>query len=323
MSRSTIGVVICLLFLAGCGASKSGGRGVVPQIPAPPKPEPVPQPISIEHEIWSIDPSAARDVIGAGLSVLTSGQFESNTRRIQQSSDTLLLSDQHVYIAEENDVFRAQTSCQGGGCTTILGGESFEIGLSDFYIPASGLKPVMRRSGIDFAQVGDREKDREESYDLFSYGGWLEHNFFFVVTEGFSAAGADSYEELDHWSAVIGKKTGSNPISGGAVWRGAMVGIDVSYTEDRGNRLQGEAFIGIRDFLNPAVDVEFYDVFDLNTGTRRTSIFWQGLPLTGGNFRSKSSEDDYIEGNFYGPNHEEAAGVFEAFKIVGAFGTKR
>ena len=321
MSRSTIGVVICLLFLAGCGASKSGGRGVVPQNPAPP--EPVPQPISIEHESWSIDPSAARDVIGAGLSVLTSGQFESNTRRIQQSSDTLLLSDQHVYIAEENDVFRAQTSCQGGGCTTILGGEPFEIGLSDFYIPASGLKPVMRRSGIDFAQVGDREKDREESYDLFSYGGWLEHNFFFVVTAGFSAAGADSYEELAHWSAVIGKKTGSNPISGGAVWRGAMVGIDVSYTEDRGNRLQGEAFIGIRDFLNPAVDVEFYDVFDLNTGTRRTSISWQGLPLTGGNFRSKSSEDDYIEGNFYGPNHEEAAGVFEAFKIVGAFGTKR
>ncbi len=180
----------------------------------------------------------------------------------------------------------------------------------------------MRHRGIGLAQEGDRDEDGEDVFDSFSYGGWLQHNYFFVLTSAAGVAEADTYETVTHGSIVIGNATGRNPTSGSGRWNGVMVGIDISHTRDNGNRIQGDAEVRIDDFLNPDVDVSFTNVFDLYTRAERPSMTWQNLPLVGGNFQYRT-RDSQIEGNFYGPNHEEVGGVFEAFKIVGAFGARR
>ena len=322
--NSVICFVLCLILLAGCGGSKGGGpvRPPVPPPPPAPEPEPEPPPDPISHEWWSVDPSVAREVIGGGVLALTSEQIKSNILEIHGSSDTLLMSDEHVYIVEEDAVVRVTTSCKGSGCSTDLGGETVVTRLSDFVIPASGVHPVMRHRGIGLAQEGDRDEDGEDVFDSFSYGGWLQHNYFFVLTSAAGVAEADTYETVTHDSIVIGNATGRNPTSGSGRWNGVMVGIDISNTRDNGNRIQGDAEVRIDDFLNPDVDVSFTNVFDLYTRAERPSMTWQNLPLAGGSFKTGSGGNQ-INGKFYGPNHEEVGGIFERNQIVGAFGARR
>ena len=49
---------------------------------------------------------------------------------------------------------------------------------------------------------------------------------------------------------------------------------------------------------------------------------FNGIPLVGGRFRTGSA-GDAIEGVFYGPEHQEAGGVFERGRVFGAFGATR
>ncbi len=50
---------------------------------------------------------------------------------------------------------------------------------------------------------------------------------------------------------------------------------------------------------------------------------WNGLPVRSGGFSQKQPVSNYIKGEFYGRQAEEAGGVFERNGIVGAFGAKR
>ena len=48
------------------------------------------------------------------------------------------------------------------------------------------------------------------------------------------------------------------------------------------------------------------------------------MPLAQGSFASGTAgRDDYLEGNFHGPDHEEAYGVFDTGAYVGAFAARR
>ena len=58
-------------------------------------------------------------------------------------------------------------------------------------------------------------------------------------------------------------------------------------------------------------------VFGSPTGERRAPMSCRNMPIRGGTFSGSG-----IEGRFYGPNHEEVAGVFERNRLVGAFGAK-
>lgn len=49
---------------------------------------------------------------------------------------------------------------------------------------------------------------------------------------------------------------------------------------------------------------------------------WGGLAVTNGMFGTGSQEDS-IQDQFYGPNHEEVGGIFEHDQIIGAFGAVR
>ena len=170
-------------------------------------------------------------------------------------------------------------------------------------------------------QIGDA------TTDIFGYAGWLEHTLFAVwgeVTRGEDGRIAGG-EIGGH---AFGGWTRTNPTSGSGLWTGSMVGADVSDTDARGNMIQGDAEITISDFLNPTVDVDFSNVFDLAAGTSRLDMSWQDMPLTLGSFRRSEEDDQHelielIDGRFFGPNHEEVGGIFKRNLIVGAYGAKR
>ena len=54
------------------------------------------------------------------------------------------------------------------------------------------------------------------------------------------------------------------------------------------------------------------------SGPSVKDIRWQDVAMQAGSFR-----DIGLDGRFYGPNHEEAGGVFERDGIAGAFSLKR
>ena len=98
-----------------------------------------------------------------------------------------------------------------------------------------------------------------------------------------------------------------------------MAGIDERAGNAFGDLLEGDATLTIDDFAQPAVDVAFTNITNQSTNARFPSLSWDNVPLSAGTFQASG-----IVGHFYGPNHEEAGGIFNRDQVVtGAFGVKR
>ena len=125
----------------------------------------------------------------------------------------------------------------------------------------------------------------------------------------------------------IGAPTHSIPVSVGndaAKWSRAMVGASVSTpsgNDRRSNVIQGmtELFL---DIPEATLDIRFSSVRSLITGEYINLRGWDGVPVTADGFRAGADRDS-LRGRFYGPNHEEAGGVFERDGFLGAFGASR
>jgi len=115
-------------------------------------------------------------------------------------------------------------------------------------------------------------------------------------------------------TSVSGTRSGSNPVSGEAVWRG---GVRAFSTGASGYLpVSGSARLEV-DFFDSTVDVDFTD-FDRGHG----NLSWQGLQMTAGSFRDAQSQPT-IEGAFYGTDHQGAAGGFDRANLKGVFGAVR
>ena len=113
---------------------------------------------------------------------------------------------------------------------------------------------------------------------------------------------------------VSGTRSGSNPVSGTAVWLGRVRAFE---TGVEGHLpVSGNARLEV-DFSDATVDVDFTD---LNRG--HGDLSWQDLQMTAGSFRDARSQST-IEGAFYGTNHEGAAGKFDRANLRGVFGATR
>ena len=126
---------------------------------------------------------------------------------------------------------------------------------------------------------------------------------------------------------------GPNQPTGTAAWRGAMLGVE----ERSGTQLFGDSAI-VYDFANNTVDVELSRVspsgitqwFD-GPYSGPSSFSWPGLTVNSdGSFYIPGYDNDrkgsplhptlgYVDGDFYGPNAEESAGVFERQGVSGAW----
>lgn len=122
-------------------------------------------------------------------------------------------------------------------------------------------------------------------------------------------------------ATVDGTRSGTSPMSGGAMWSGdvhayetedVMTSEGISITTYA--PVEGDARLEV-DFTAVTVDVDFTD-FDND----QADMSWDGLAVANGAFGSGAVG---IEGSFYGEDHEGAAGTFARDGLTGVFGALR
>ncbi|MDD9993832.1 MAG: hypothetical protein OXP75_18700 [Rhodospirillales bacterium] len=120
---------------------------------------------------------------------------------------------------------------------------------------------------------------------------------------------------------VDGTRSGTSPASGSAVWSGdvhAYETEDVVTSEGTSVTIyapvEGDARLEV-DFTAITLDVEF-----TNFDNSQADMSWGGLALDNGEFGGETAG---IEGSFYGPDHEGAAGTFARDGLAGVFGALR
>ena len=147
--------------------------------------------------------------------------------------------------------------------------------------------------------------------NIEEYGAWGEHQAFLV--RGVEAE-AEGINRISYFAFSGGRFSESNPVGvmGTATWRGAMVG------ESGDKFLSGDSTL-VYDFSAATIDVRLSGIRDWNTPQTYPDLVWEGLDVRDGTFTDRYS----IHGSFYGPNHQEAGGVFDRRSITGAFGAKR
>ena len=120
-------------------------------------------------------------------------------------------------------------------------------------------------------------------------------------------------EGLEGRMALIsGTSATSLPVAlGSATWEGSMVALDSNH-----ELVRGGATLTIADLATPAVDVAL-------TPDGHDAMIWDALPVTRGRFSARAGAGNYLRGAFYGPEAQEAGGVFERNQLLGAFGATR
>ena len=247
---------------------------------------------------------------GADMSpIAPSGE---TVQEIAARADTMLLAD--FPIQTEGGEVRVEAECSGTVCRLRAAGLPLEtVSLADFSDdPEAWPQASETYRGVPLAEYTERIGQSE----FRAFGAWLEHTFF--------AAGAGDIKDVETGERILfplafsaGDATGANPVSGSAGWAGAMIGADTSAALAT---VRGHADLTVH-FARSTVDVAFSSIAD-NAGQARPDMEWSAIPMAGGAFEAGTAGDS-IEGRFYGPGHEEAGGVFERARIVGAFGAKR
>lgn len=169
------------------------------------------------------------------------------------------------------------------------------------------------------------ETDSENTYyDLIKesgqYSGYYTINFWEEV-----APSLGRWKES--FGAAFGRTERKPTVS--ATWKGKMAGYEIR----TGMQITGRSTVTYSSLDND-VDVRIYDMIcdsgcEGGTGTvyqGQRETFWRNMEVrSDGSFVFDNSNfpDDYVAGNFYGPNTEESAGIFEESVLAGAWHAKR
>ena len=194
-----------------------------------------------------------------------------------------------VFVDREALDTRSQAALESGDLDAARAGER------------GGLPHYRLRGPLVFDVEGT-----EVNGNFEGYGSWGEHQTFLVFGVEASAAG----RSITAFSAISGGRfSESNPVGdmGTATWRGAMIG------ESGDKILSGDSTV-VYDFSAVTVDVRMSGIRDWNTPQTYPDLVWEGLSVRNGVF----TDGRDIRGSFYGPNHEEAGGVFDRNNITGA-----
>ena len=204
-------------------------------------------------------------------------------------------------------------------------GYSDSFTLSDLESVPGPVEAVGTRHGVTLMSQSVRHRGAE----FTAFGAWMQHSGFAVQTE------ADTVEtpmrELrvqGRYGIAGGDLTGAAP-TGSATWLGLMVGTPATGSQ-RGDRLQGDAALnldldhGYTD-VPRLLDVVFSSIKNIDRGAAHSTetILFGSVPIDSGGTFEAGLAGNRIQGGFYGPEHVEAAGIFEQSNIVGAFGARK
>ncbi len=252
----------------------------------------------------SSDPPRAMIVPSEGLEQL-------NENALLLLSDAYASGDVTIYI---------DSSCDLNGCTWRERefGISQRINISDLFdssTPVADDFKIRRagsRNGLDLYRLSQTLSIEGEPVSAHGMGFWLMNSLGAAVVGRGTLSGISV--EVGYGS-VIGNRSDSVP-SLSATYQGAMTGVNTSGSA-RGRLVQGDAII---DFTRRGANDSFLSVdFSNISGASRSGFGWNSIRVgANGTFDAGS-----INGSFFGPNHEEIAGTFHAFNIMGAYGAKR
>jgi len=150
----------------------------------------------------------------------------------------------------------------------------------------------------------------KQSIVIANWGYWGKKDDDTLFRASLRASGTvtNGVPSQSYSSAVTGSQTGSNPVTGSAVWTGGVRGVTADFTQVTGvSRLEA-------DLGAATLDVAF-TAFD----NGQANMTWDGLSLANGAFRDGTR----LEGAFYGAEHEGVAGKFNRDGLRGVFGALR
>ena len=163
------------------------------------------------------------------------------------------------------------------------------------------------------------ERSHHEGWDMTSLGAWMKHGSF--ALNSLHRVGEEA--EIDALDAMAAGELTDRPLTGSATWLGIMVGTPVA-GEDRGDRLVGTAALNY-DMAAGGLDAGFSGITNIDRGTAHSveAVIFSDLAVEPDGTFARGQSGARIQGGFYGPDHAEAAGIFEQSDIVGAFGARR
>lgn len=320
------------VFLAAALAACGGGGGSSSAVTASNggESDSGPAPDDLSDIAWAIDAAAARQAVaGSEALTITLAQATQELTAIENNLDTTSVSDVLAYQGTGNLV-RVPGTCSGLNCTFTLPDGTIETINFGEPVQETGTTEgqlIMAHNGVSLGQSRHRDgRGTADQIELLIYGGWLTHSAFEI---GVFASPSFARSEVSiALTLSYGDDTGTNPSESAgmtATWTGVMAGVDMS-AANRENFIHGEAMATV-DFVNSDMDLTFSNLVDLDDASRNSALngmdwTWQDLSLTDGAFQSGSSTNQ-IQGQFYGPNHEEVGGTFERNQVLGAFGADR
>lgn len=254
---------------------------------------------------------------------------------IVAGADTLLIPSIRVDLTvtaqgrTESESQEEIFSCSAGRCT---GNNGTILEMTDVLDSDTGVDLTQAtlgsRGGFDtVASVGKLDLSTGIPDITFTdfpssrgYGLWGQYGYAAVVigdgrmagrTQGVAFTGEASFAA----AYTVGAASGTNPTgTGSATW----TGIAEAATTDTFRRRQGTATLTIADLSAPTVSV----AIDIG-GNSIGSAAWSDIAMANGGFNAGAVGADHVAGNFYGPTHGEAYGVFDTSAYTGAFGAKR
>ena len=222
--------------------------------------------------------------------------------------DIIVLGD--VLIAAQGRFFRVVASCNDSLCTVSFQGESDTVDLRNVD-PNSQYVTITNRRTRNGVQTG-RAVASADGFAFNTFGIWGDYNAGTSLCGSITLQGASAQFAIP---SSIGMRSGSNPVTGSATWTGAMVGVTVGRSS-LGPEVTADADMTV-NLGAASLELAFTNIAD-RSGVRSDDIRWQGVPMHGGSFQAAGPD-----GHFYGPNHEEAGGVFRCSGIEGAFSLAR
>ena len=149
------------------------------------------------------------------------------------------------------------------------------------------------------------------------YGAWMKYGSFSVNSSLQTFPVLGNTQVL--FGNAVGNSTNSKPFSN-ATYNGLMVASPVT-GETKGDFLEGIARLNY-DYSDSTLDANFTNITNVKTNSPHsiTSVSFDDISVNPRGIFISGSTNNFIQGGFMGPDHNQVTGVFEKSNMVGAFG---
>lgn len=252
---------------------------------------------------------------------------------IGKISNSLMMSGIHAININTNDKIVENFSCSGAVCRSSLGSTITLNELINQILDDLSVSEVTLGSRYKFdastARVSTFNKVFDANISGIQYTLWGDYGYAALASAYYKFdSGADARAQF---AAAVGQAANTNPTgAGSATWRGIVDALPIQYSANTAatepKPQQGSVTLTINDPNQQFPTIGASIVLDGGYGDISLPS-WASMPLTNGHFSADGDRfvgsTRSMEGKFYGPNHEEAYGVFDNGNWLGSFGAKR